>query len=110
MVGIPKKQPPPPTLYALFDCPPGTDTERLHKIYLAIAEDMHNRGNFAPQFTEITLAWGVLKDPARRKQYDAQLASSGYNCPKCLGQGQLWQLRARGYALCPVCCGTGRTK
>jgi len=108
MVGIPKKQPPPPTLYTLFRLPPGADAERIHGVYIAIASDMHNMGNFAPEFTEVTLAWGVLKDPARRRQYDAQLEADGYNCRRCLGKGELWQLKARGYVDCKECGGTGR--
>lgn len=63
------------------------------------------------QFAEVTEAYATLKDAARRRQYDQELALRRRPCSKCKGTGKVAQMAGKGFAVqkikCPQCAGTG---
>lgn len=95
-----------PTLYAVLGMPPGLPTDALHQRYLELAFELHpDRNGDEEKFKELTAAWAMLKDPARRRQYDAQLRLAGGQCKACLGAGLSWGTRP-----CRTCNGTGQER
>jgi curved DNA-binding protein CbpA len=95
------------TLYSLFGLPPGSTAEELHEAYLKLAFTLHpdRNGGADAGFSALTAAWAVLKDKARRRQYDLQLKLAGGQCSQCEGTGYAWRGRA-----CLPCEGTGVAK
>ena len=94
----------PITLYQLLGVRPGDETEVIHKRYLDLAYTLHPDRNDGVDngFSALTEAWSVLRDKARRRQYDLQLALAGGQCAACKGTGYAWRGRA-----CLPCEGTG---
>lgn len=98
------------TLYAVLGMPPGSAPEELHRRYLELAVRLHpDKGlTDGEQFRELTAAWTVLKDPARRRRYDAQLLLEGGQCTRCEGSGRRYSMKDGSYINCPYCLGTGQ--
>lgn len=101
------------THYEVLGIPPGTDSNALREAYIALALRHHpDRPGHQPEvFAAITEAYAVLKDPARRKVYDATLAVLVKQCGRCGGSGQAYRMRGftrREELVCPACGGTGR--
>ncbi len=108
-------------LYRVLGVSPGVSALELHAHYKALALQWHPdrfpenqpRAKQAAEikFSEITAAYSILKDPKRRREYDARLKMEDRNCLACNGSGH--KKKARGFTSvqvqrCPVCQGTGR--
>jgi curved DNA-binding protein CbpA len=77
------------THYQLLSMPPASTTEALHARYLELAYELHpDRGGDEEKFKALAAAWGVLKDKARRANYDDRLrVERVLNCAHCAGRG-----------------------
>lgn len=88
------------------------DMEQIKLAFYRIARKKHpdlKRGDLV-QFTEVTEAYGALKTPARRKEYDVKLTACYGDCTPCKGTGIT--KKARGFTekeimICNVCKGYG---
>lgn len=99
------------TLYAVLGAPPDATLEELKHNYYLLAKEFHPdtaRGD-GVVFREITYAWSQLRDPERRRRYDAKLLLEGRQCTECRGAGRVFKLK-RGRVSCPSCEGTGQEK
>jgi DnaJ-class molecular chaperone len=100
------------TWYEILDCPPGSAHEALHARYLELAKALHPDVSKVPhaeaQFKLLTAAWGALKDPGRRRNYDARLRLAGGQCPDCDGRGLRWTFKLKAEGPCATCGGTGQ--
>lgn len=98
--------------YATLGVPPVATAEELHVAYKTLALRHHpDRGGDGKLFATITAAYGVLKDPARRRDYDAQLKLLGHACHACSGAGVRYVQRSfarRTRVTCVACKGTGQ--
>lgn len=98
--------------YALLGMPPGSTLDELHTKYIQLALCYHpDTGDLSDTFKEITIAYSVLKDPERRRNYDMKLYLAGGQCPRCEGKGlrrRLGRSRQVETVICPVCKGTGQ--
>jgi curved DNA-binding protein len=67
--------------YKILGVEPNTSTEQIKKVYRKLARryhpDVSKEENAEHKFKEVNEAWEVLKDEAKRKQYDA-LRAGGY--------------------------------
>lgn len=101
------------THYMLFGLPPASSTAALHDRYLSLAKAWHPDipGNEdGVKIRELTIAWSVLKDPARRRDYDAKLKMEGKQCQHCNGRGQknrTIKFNRVEIHICEKCKGTG---
>src|SRR5579871_4357060 len=63
------------SLYDLLGVAPNADADEVRRAYRSLARLLHPDVNGAPdaaaRFTEISQAYAVLNDPARRTTYDA---------------------------------------
>jgi DnaJ-class molecular chaperone len=100
--------------YKTLGVSPSISAEDLHRAYKALAIRYHPDKNggaiHAGKFTEITAAWGVLKDAKARREYDAQLKLLRKACADCNGTGV--RTRASGFTSivevkCIPCNGEG---
>jgi DnaJ-class molecular chaperone len=102
------------THYEILGLPPASSYEQLHARYRALAEQHHpDKGGDAEAFKEIALAWGILRDSASRKRYDAMLYLEGNQCTACKGAGfQPAYVKGRynKNARCRTCGGTGKAQ
>lgn len=102
------------THYEILGVPPASTQEELHVAYKKLALQYHpDKGGDTDKFAGITAAYTVLKDPKRRKQYDAQLRLLGKPCPACDGRGVRYVFRSMSpvkTVTCAVCKGTGQAK
>jgi DnaJ-class molecular chaperone len=72
-----------------------------------------SRAQAARDFTDMSAAYSVLKDPAKRKAYDAELALLYPPCGACEGKGRTY--RSKGFTgrvatTCSACNGSGIQK
>ena len=101
------------THYEILNLPPSATQEQLHAAYKALALELHPDragAGMTSLFSEITAAWGVLKDPERRRAYDATLRLTRPVCGVCSGEGVVWRQKSftqRTSAPCKGCGGTG---
>lgn len=100
------------TLYAALGVAPGAAAESIRAAYLELAIKLHpdKPEGDAYRFAGITAAYAVLKDPARRRLYDLELALYPDKCKGCNGTGL--RLKSQGFSrrysyACPTCEGTG---
>jgi DnaJ-class molecular chaperone len=102
------------THYDLLDCPPASSLDALHAAYLELALKYHDKGDFAPEMSALTVAWGVLKDKKSRAAYDAKLRLERVlNCFYCKGAGLVHRtvrFTQTEESPCAKCGGTGRAK
>ena len=98
-------------LYAVLGVPPASTQEQMHEKYKKLAVKYHpDVGGDGRKFAEITAAWSVLKDPARRHLYDGQLMMLGDPCKKCNGKGLEYRQKSystREISKCKACKGIG---
>jgi DnaJ-class molecular chaperone len=102
------------THYDVLGVPPGALVSDLRAAYLALALKHHpdtGSASNAALFADVTEAYAVLKDPDRRRAYDATLALLTAACPECEGSGVVYQMRNfthREESPCRSCAGRGR--
>jgi DnaJ-class molecular chaperone len=100
--------------YAMLAVPPGVSAQELREAYLRLAQELHPDAGLQPdgaRFSEVTAAYAVLRDPARRKRYDAELDMTRKPCEVCHGVGITYRMRGfheRAASPCVSCGGTGR--
>lgn len=100
--------------YKTLGVSPSISAEELNKAFKKLAilfhPDKQGGAIHAGRFTEITAAWGVLKDAKTRREYDAQLKLLRKACVDCNGLGT--RTKARGFTAtvtltCETCKGEG---
>ena len=100
-----------PTYYAVLGVPPGATAAAIHAAYLALCRQQHpDVGGDHERFTEVTLAYGTLKNAELRKRYDAQLRLERRACKECAGRGLLRKsasFTTVREVLCKTCEGEG---
>jgi DnaJ-class molecular chaperone len=100
------------THYETLGVPPAVSPEALRAAYLELARKHHpDTGCETHRFAEITEAYAVLRDPARRRDYDATVKLLMRACPECDGVGVT--RRTKGFTRvvetpCKSCQGRGR--
>jgi hypothetical protein len=70
-------RPDPSGYYRILGLDPGADSDAIKSAYRKRAKMLHPDRNTDPralaEFQKVSEAWGVLKDPARRREYDVGL-------------------------------------
>jgi DnaJ-class molecular chaperone len=100
--------------YEVLGVPPGVSVGDLRAAYIQKAHELHpdTRPNSnAALFASITEAYAVLRDPARRRAYDAVLGVLTQACADCDGTGIVSRTRGftrREESPCKSCDGRGR--
>lgn len=88
-----------------------TPTE-LQEARRELARTHHpDHGGGVDKMVEINAAYFTLHDPKRRKEYDIYLASAGYACSPCEGEGFIRVQKGFTKAekkTCTMCMGAGR--
>lgn len=102
----------PETHYHILGVPPASSYEKIHIQYRYLAMLEHpDKGGNEEKFKRIALAWGILRDPERRRKYDAQLLLEGrFSCVSCGGRGlRSGMVGTKFYkdVLCDTCEGKG---
>ena len=106
----------PETHYHILGVPPASSLEKIKDTYHRLARllhpDLHPGDKEAEErFKRVALAWGVLRDPERRRKYDAQLLLEGrFSCVSCGGRGlRSGMVGTKFYkdVLCDTCEGKG---
>lgn len=92
--------------YAILCVSPTATTEEIRSAYRAKARENHpDRGGSEDAFSDVREAWQMLRDPDRRREYDAQLAAvlvrvGAVLCPRC-GKGN--RVPAEVVLRCAIC-------
>lgn len=107
----PKKE---ESYYAVLGVPPGSLLIDIHDRYLDLVRVHHPDVNGCEEedtIRKINIAWSVLKDLERRRNYDMRLYLAGGQCARCEGKGlrrKLGRSKQVETVICPVCKGTGQ--
>jgi DnaJ-class molecular chaperone len=108
------------TLYEVLGVAPSASEFEVHAAFLALAKKYHpdkfkldskRQREMTDVFAAITAAHAVLKDKARRKQYDATLQLVGKPCGTCSGKGTVTKQKTftrTEQVKCVMCGGTGQ--
>ena len=104
-----------PTLYAILGVAPGATLTAIHAEYRELAKMRHpdlpeNTPADAERFKDVALAYGILRDEARREKYNTELRLMGrLNCDLCGGNGErvCYVKMKKQMRRCEVCGGTG---
>lgn len=98
--------------YAVLGVPPDSLLTDIHDRYLDLVRVHHpDAGGCEETFKKITVAWSVIKDLERRRNYDMRLYLAGGQCARCEGKGlrrRLGQSKQVETVICPACKGTGQ--
>lgn len=78
-VDRPTVTPPQLTLYDVLEVSPGASQETVSAAFRSLSSRYHpdnKKTGDGERYKDITAAWSVLKDPAKRKRYDKQIGLS----------------------------------
>lgn len=92
--------------YAVLCVAPTATTEEIRTAYRSRAREHHpDRGGSQEAFNDAREAWETLRDPTRRRDYDAELAAvllrfGAVLCPRC---GKSNRVPAEVVLRCAIC-------
>jgi len=100
----------PKTAYGILDVIRMASQEAVRDAYYRLAVKNHpDRGGDVEVMLAITKAWGAIKTPEKRKEYERKLIMMSVTCKKCAGRGgtPVHKNFQKSLRRCPACNGEG---